>query len=124
VQVALEAGPTVLLFLTTTCFGCRSLWDGLRAGETLDNARLVLVTPSLTTESGRDVAALAPEGTQVLMSTETWHAFGITAAPWFVVVTEGCVAAGGAAPAAWDQVRAQLSALSEPDRGGQQALPD
>ena len=123
-QVVLEAGPTVLLFLTTNCFGCRPLWDGLRAGETLDDSRLVLVTPSLTTESGRDVAALTPEGRQVLMSTETWHAFGITAAPWFVVVTEGRVAAGGAAPAGWDQVRAQLSAFSQPDRGGQQTGAD
>jgi hypothetical protein len=76
----------------------------------VDDARLLLVTPSLTTESGRDVAALAPEGTEVLMSSEAWHAFGITAAPWFVVVAGGLVVNGGPAPASWDQVRARLGA--------------
>ena len=77
VRVVLGSGRTVLLFLTSSCYGCRPLWDSLRTGETVDDARLVLVTPSLTTESSRDVAALAPEGTEVLMSSEAWHAFGM-----------------------------------------------
>ena len=109
-RVVLGSGRTVLLFLTSSCYGCRPLWDSLRTGETVDDARLVLVTPSLTTESSRDVAALAPDGTEVLMSSEAWHAFGITAAPWFVVVAGGFVRTGGAAPAAWDEVRARVGA--------------
>jgi hypothetical protein len=109
-QVTLGAGRTVLLFLTSSCYGCWPLWEALRAGEGVEDARLVLVTPSLSTESGRDVAALAPGGTGVLMSSEAWHAFGITAAPWFVVVAEGFVADGGAAPSAFDQLRARIGA--------------
>ena len=36
---------------------------------------LVLVTPSPTTESGREVAALATGAAPVLMSSEAWHAY-------------------------------------------------
>ena len=91
-EVVLGSGRTVLLFLTSSCYGCRPLWDSLEDGERpVDDARLVLVTPSPSTESARDVAALAPDGTEVLMSSEAWHAFGVTAAPWFVVVAGGFV---------------------------------
>jgi hypothetical protein len=107
-QVGLGSGRTILLFLTSSCYGCQPLWDSLRTGATLDGAALVLVTPSLTTGSSRDVAALAPDGAEVLMSSEAWHAFGITAAPWFVVVAGGVVRTEGAAPPAWDEVRARV----------------
>jgi len=105
-EVTLVGRRTVLLFLTSSCYGCRPLWAGLgtrpdggaREQEAEEGARLLLVTPSPSTESARDVAALAHPRRQVLMSSEAWHAFGVTAAPWFVVVDEGVIAAEGAAP--------------------------
>jgi hypothetical protein len=104
-------GRKVLLFLTSSCYGCQALWAALGAvpsGTTPGNSGpgVILVTPSPTTESARDVAALAPAGRDVLMSSEAWHAFGVTAAPWFVVVADGLIAAEGAAPAAWEQIEA------------------
>ena len=31
IEVALGAGQTVLFFLTTSCVGCRVIWEGLAA---------------------------------------------------------------------------------------------
>jgi hypothetical protein len=81
---------------------------------------LVIVTPSPTTESAKDVAALAPPGIDVLMSSEAWHAFGVTAAPWTVVVADGLIAIEGPAPAA----PAEIAALMAPGRTGPRATPD
>jgi hypothetical protein len=102
-EVALEGGRRVLLFLTSSCHGCRPLWRGAahKAG-----GRVILVTPSPSTESAWDVAGLAPAGCEVLMSSEAWHAFGVTAAPWLAVVADGCIVAEGPAPATWEQVEA------------------
>jgi hypothetical protein len=58
------------------------------------------------------VAALAPAGADVLMSSEAWHACGVTAAPWYVVVAGGVVVAEGPAPASWKKVEALLEAAS------------
>jgi hypothetical protein len=111
-ELPLGGGRTVLLFLTSSCYGCRKLWEGLGAMvETCD--RLIVVTPSPSTESARDVAALAPAGPEVLMSSEAWHAFGVTAAPWFVVAAGGLVAAEGTAPAEWKKLNALVGAGSE-----------
>jgi hypothetical protein len=117
-QVTLGNQRTVLFFLTSSCYGCRPLWQelgGAPAGA-FQGARLILVTPSPSTESARDVVALASPGLEVLMSSEAWHAFGVTAAPWFAVVAEGLIAAEGPAPAGPNQVEALLTARP-PGRG-------
>jgi hypothetical protein len=49
---------------------------------------------------------------EVLMSSEAWHAFGVTGAPWYVVVAGGVVVAEGRAPASWRKVEALLSSAS------------
>ena len=105
-EVALKDRRLVLLFLTSSCSGCRPLWDGARTQWT---DGVLLVTPSPSTESAKDVARLAPAGGEVVMSSEAWHAFGVTAAPWFAVVADGLIAAEGAAPATWEQVAALAS---------------
>jgi hypothetical protein len=71
---------------------------------------VLLVTPSPSTESARDVAALAPDGIDVLMSSEAWHAFGVTGAPWFVVAEGGVIVAEGAAPEAAAEIAALIAA--------------
>jgi hypothetical protein len=132
--VAVGDERTVFFFLTSSCYGCRAVWDGFRtrsgagpAGRETASARggtpagahsrpsaatgeapVILVTPSPSTESAREVAALAPAGQEVLMSSDAWHAYGVTAAPWYVVVAGGVVVAEGPAPASWRRVEALL----------------
>jgi hypothetical protein len=103
-------GQTVLFFLTSTCVGCRLIWEGLSARaqaltvSPLDGPQVVLVTPDPSTESARAVAALAPRGVPVLMSSASWHAYGVTGAPWCVVVAGGRVKSDSPAPTDWNAV--------------------
>jgi hypothetical protein len=118
VEVAVDRQSVVLLFLTSSCFGCRVLWEGMAASvhqvPSPEMApRVVVVTPSPSTESARQVAALASEGIEVVMSSDAWHAYGVTGAPWCVVVADGVVAADGPAPPTWTEL---LRAHSEASR--------
>jgi hypothetical protein len=38
------------------------------------------------------------------MSSDAWHAYGVTAAPWYVVVANGALVAEGPAPPRWQEV--------------------
>ena len=81
-----------LIFLTSSCVGCRPVWRSLAP-----ESAVVVVTPSPSTESAQAVAAVAPAGVPVIMSSEGWHAYGVTVAPWAVEVVAGTVVAEGAA---------------------------
>jgi hypothetical protein len=140
-EVAVGEQRTVFFFLTSSCYGCRAIWDGFgtrglnqvaagrgtagapddlgppagarsRSSAGTADAPAILVTPSPSTESAKQVAALAPPGIEVLMSSETWHTYGVTAAPWYVVVAGGVVVAEGPAPASWRKVKALLKSGS------------
>ena len=118
IAVAVDRQSLVLLFLTSSCFDCRVLWEGMAASaHPLPGPevapRVVVVTPSPSTESARQVAALASEGTEVVMSSDAWHAYGVTGAPWCVAVADGVVAADGPAPTTWTEL---LRAHSEASR--------
>jgi hypothetical protein len=89
----------VLVFLTSSCQPCQLLWGG--AAPLGDGVPTFIVTPSPSTESRRKVAELAPLTVPVVMSSEAWHAYGVTRAPWLVVLDRGIVAAEGPAPADW-----------------------
>lgn len=108
-QVGVDRNRVVLLFLTSSCYGCQPLWPGSSApaGHPTD-AAVVLVTPSPETESARKVAALAPGHIPVLMSSAAWHDYGVTQAPWWVVIAGGTVVEDGPAPATWADVAAHL----------------
>ena len=73
-----------LLFITSDCRECRSRWARVRPGD-------VIVTPDPSTESARSVAKLAPPGATVIMSSQGWHDYGVTKAPWVVEVRDGVV---------------------------------
>jgi hypothetical protein len=117
-EMAVGSGRVVMFFLTSSCFGCRAIWEGfqtrsvaaLGAPEVPPSATgparttVIVVTPSPSTESAPQVGRLAPGGGAVLMASEVWHAYGVTAAPWYVVVDDGLVAAEGPAPSAWGRV--------------------
>jgi hypothetical protein len=99
------AEPTLLAFLSTGCGACGALWDGLRAGPPVQGARIVVVTQGADAESRPLVRDLAPDGTEVVMSSDAWRDYGIPGSPHFVLVEGGRVAGQGAA-AAWEQIGA------------------
>lgn len=82
-------GRTVY-FLTSSCQPCRALWAEL--GEDA-----LIVTPDPSTEDRRAVAALAPAGATVVMSSDAWFAYGPGPAPWQVTVAGGVVTSSGPA---------------------------
>jgi hypothetical protein len=107
VKLSLQAAgePTLLAFLSTGCGACGALWDGLRGGAPIAGARVVVVTQGTDAESRPLVRDLAPPGTEVVMSSEAWRAYGIPGSPHFVLVDAGRVAGHGAA-SSWGQIAA------------------
>jgi hypothetical protein len=107
VKISLQttAEPTLLAFLSTGCGACGALWDGLRAGPPVQGARIVVVTQGTDAESRPLVRELAPDGAEVVMSSDAWGDYGIPGSPHFVLVEGGRVAGQGAA-AAWEQIGA------------------
>jgi hypothetical protein len=90
VEVTAAGRRTLLLFLSSTCDGCRPLWEaaneparwGLPAG-----GAVVVVT-----REAEDVAALrrlAPPGTVLVASEGAWGAYGAQGAPFFALVDGG-----------------------------------
>lgn len=92
---AYEPGPgrTVLMFLTSSCLPCRTIWASLSDGSRADT---VAVTPDAATEDRAEVRALAGSA-RVIMSTAGWLDYGVSKAPWSVVVDGGVVVADGPA---------------------------
>jgi hypothetical protein len=92
VEVGVARGLTTLVFLTSDCVECQALWRGV-ADENATKASVVLVTPDPSTQSRRALEALVPAGQVALMSSDAWHDYGVTGAPWCVVVEDGTVLA-------------------------------
>lgn len=111
----LEGRAAVLLFLTGSCYGCRPLWVGAAARyrASTQHPPVVIVSPSPSTENARTIAALATGEARVVMSSEAWHAYRVTKAPWCVRVTDGMVTGDGLAPESWTD----LEVLLGRDRG-------
>jgi len=108
-EMALDGPPVALLFLTSSCYGCQVLWEGIATsvrpvGDPTVHPSIVVVTPSASTESARRIAALASGAVEVVMSSDSWHAYDVTKAPWYVMVAGGLVVADGPAPSTWDRV--------------------
>jgi len=97
VAAAVEGGAWVLVFLTSSCLGCRDVWSALAAGAAreLPRSRLALITPDATLEDRRTVASLAPPGAVVVMSTAAWTGWSAAASPWVAVSSDGVVVAEG-----------------------------
>lgn len=106
---------TLIAFLTTGCASCASVWWDIATDASVGSAdgRLVVVTRGPELESPGAVAALAPPGASVIQSTDAWDAYGITGAPYFVLV-DGArgVIQGECSALAWSQVRELLGRAS------------
>jgi hypothetical protein len=86
--------PVALIFLTGSCKPCQAYWGPFTA-----RAPIALITPDPATEDRRRVAKLAGGSPHpVVMSTEAWLAYGVTKAPWLVVIDHGTVVADEPAP--------------------------
>jgi hypothetical protein len=99
--------PTLLAFLSSGCVTCHLFWDTFATSK-LDlpgGARLVVVTMSPEAESESAVAAMAPAGVTVVMSSEAWDDYGVPGSPYFAFVdgVSGRVVGEGTAPD-WEQV--------------------
>ncbi len=110
VEVMEAAAPVLLLFLSAACLGCQDLWEGLgqlRAGLG-DAARLAVVTRSpagartrdrATSRGAKDedaaaVAALAagaPAGVTVVMSSEAYAHYRVAGPPFSVLADAASV---------------------------------
>lgn len=113
VEVTAWGRTTLILFLSSTCDGCRPLWEACgcpSAWGLSADATVVVVTRALD-----DVLALrrlTPAGVTLVLSDQAWRAYRVQGAPFFclveggrpLVVTEGV--AWGVAQVAADVNRA------------------
>jgi hypothetical protein len=116
-----DASVVVLMFLTSSCHGCREFWEvlsvpGSRA-ELEGSPRVAIITPGPELEDRRKVTELAPEGMPVVMSARTWAEYGVSGSPFAVVVRDGRIA--GEAPLfCWDDLRGVLARTAGGERAG------
>lgn len=87
-RVADGGGWTLLLFLSTSCEGCREVWgslDGtLAAGAT--GAVPVVVTRGPGEEDPDQLRCLAPPTVTVVQSSLAWRAYRVHGPPFFALV--------------------------------------
>ena len=99
---------TLLAFLSSSCLTCREFWDAFTDPDLAPplGARVVAVTRGVEAESPSAVRALAPSQVHTVLSTETWEAYNVPGAPYFVLIDgpSGDVIGEGTATT-WPQVR-------------------
>jgi hypothetical protein len=111
----------LLVFLSSTCLTCRDFWAAFAdtALEVPGRARVVLLTRGSEAESPSAVRKLAPRSVHTVMSTETWQAYNVPGAPYFVLVdgTRGAVIGEGTATT-WPRVQELMrQAIADANEG-------
>ena len=89
--VAVTGGDhlTLLAFLSSGCATCAGFWSAFQTPDRLGlstRTRLVVVTKGPDMEIPGEVAAQAPAGLPVVMSTEAWGDYEVPGSPFFVLV--------------------------------------
>ena len=115
IEVAVRPGQpdTLVAFLSSSCSTCAQFWHDLRRPAAdlglPGGTRLVLVTKGAGHEDAARIAALAPAGHLLVMSTEAWHAYGVPVTPYFLHV-DGATGAivGQGSGHSWAQVASLL----------------
>ena len=104
---------TLLAFLTSGCATCLDFWSAFAsepAPPVPGDARLVIVTKGLESESVSAVQRLAPSRIPVVMSTEAWNDYDVPVTPFFVLVDGSSSAiVGEGAASNWDQVTSLMA---------------
>jgi len=100
---------TVLVFLSSSCAGCKPYWPALEAPDVPGDTRVVIVTRGAPDEDADAIARLAPPGATVVMSNETWDAHDVPGSPYVVHVDGGTGRVRGEGTAGtWPAVRRLL----------------
>jgi hypothetical protein len=113
IAVVDSVDPVLLLFLSATCLGCLDLWAGtaaLRAGLP-EGLRIVIVAKGPEDEDADAIGALAPAGTEVVMSSAAYRHYRVGGAPFLVVVVGHEVRTEGVAWGVAETTRATRHAL-------------
>jgi hypothetical protein len=115
VLVALEGSdePTLLLFLSASCLGCRDLWDGTGAlrRSLPDDVRVVIVTRGSPHEDPAAIRGLSPPGILTVMSAQAYDDYRVGGPPFLVLVAGHEVRTEGVAWGVNETARAARYAL-------------
>jgi hypothetical protein len=105
--------PTLLLFLSATCLGCRDLWDGTVElhRDLPEGVRIVIVTKGPGQADPGAIADLAPADTQVVMSSAAFSHYRVGGPPFLVLVAGGEVRTEGVAWGVGETARATRESL-------------
>ena len=107
IGVSLTAGtPVLLAFLSSGCTTCQAFWTAFDDPQLRvpGDARLVLVTKSLSEESPSALASRAPRELTLLTSSAVWEAFSVPGSPYFVLVDGSGRIVGEGSAATWPAV--------------------
>jgi hypothetical protein len=88
-RVADVEHDTLLLFLSSGCSSCARFWTELATPGALllpAGARLLVVPQSAADESPAELAALAPDGIDVILSSDAWRDYEVPGSPHVVYV--------------------------------------
>jgi hypothetical protein len=85
---------TLLAFLTTGCSTCAGFWDTLAEPRLPSGVETVIVAHGAERERVSRVAALAPDGVPVVMSSQAWLDYEVPGAPYFVLADTAILGEG------------------------------
>jgi hypothetical protein len=107
--------PVLLVFVSSSCLGCRDLWEGTAELRSLlpEEVRLVLVTKGPETEDAGAIATLDPGDIPIVMSSQAYRDYRVVGPPFLAVVAHGAVRTEGVAWGIAETVRATRQALEE-----------
>jgi hypothetical protein len=118
--ISVAAAPlTLVAFLSSGCTSCAGFWSALGDPRSLQllpaGIRVVVVTKGPEWESPDAIAARAPRGVPVMMSSAAWSDYEVPGSPFFALVDGAAgIRVGEGVGAAWEQV-ADLVVRAEAD---------
>jgi hypothetical protein len=78
---------TVILFLSSGCSTCATFWSELASPIQLPpRTRLLVITQDAEVESLVSLKALAPAGTEVVLSSQAWEQYEVPGSPYVIAV--------------------------------------
>jgi hypothetical protein len=105
-SVTRAGGHTLIAFLSSQCLTCQLFWNELSAGggaQLPNGCEVVVVTKDPDVEVSAQVADLAGDQLEVVMSSQAWRDYEVPVSPYFVHILDGRVVGTGAA-SRWDQI--------------------
>jgi hypothetical protein len=105
---------TLLAFLTTGCSTCAGFWETLAEPRLPAGVETVIVAHGAERERVSRVAALAPAGVPVVMSSQAWLDYEVPGAPYFVLAARAILGEGVAST--WPALASLVSDAIEEER--------